>query len=78
MNFILLTIIFLMAIAWFIDHQHNKAIIKDLKDTLSSDEHILDLLQTRKEQIIQIMDEFESRALESHEEDRYYPIHKSL
>lgn len=78
MNFILFIIILLLSIVWFVDHQHQKAIIKELKATLDSNEHLLDMLYLRKKQVLHIMDEFEKRALESHEEDKYYPIHHSL
>ena len=65
MTFLLLEIIILLSIAWFIDHKHQQAIIKELENIqnqITPDE----------------MDEFERRALETQEEDRYYPIHKSL
>ena len=65
MTFLLLTIIALMAIAWFLDHQHHKSIIKELQ-------------RIQQEITPDEMDEFELRALEHQEEDKYFPIYKAL
>ena len=65
MTFLLLEIIVFMLIGWFLDHKHQQAIIKELK-------------RIHKEITPDEMDEFELRALEHQEEDKYFPIHKSL
>ena len=65
MTFLLTEFIVFILIGWYLDHQHQKAIIKELnsiQNQITPDE----------------MDEFERRALESQEEDKYYPIHHSL